>query len=206
MQINPLQHVIGRIAAVLAFSLMLAPLVSPAQTTDGYDSHVAQAVRAATQRYRLAVWAVDDGYIQTTGYIPQFGAMYTNHDRFNARDLSTPTMLVYDLAGRLVACGYQYTDKRDIPDALHSAEVSGWYDIPKHVHYNIVVNGATYYAQQPWDGDEPPTAAELIERKLMPPDATLLFSFVHPASTALIIWAWMPNPQGLFSADNPNLP
>jgi hypothetical protein len=175
-------------------------------SSDGYDSNLAQAVRNATQQYRLVVWALQDGYIQTTDYIPSFGTMYTNHARFDPRTLDQPTVLVYDLAGRLVACGYQYVDRANIPDALKSADPSGWYQIPRHVHYNIIVNGVTYYAQQPWADSEQPTAALLQQRNLMPQGATLLFAFVHPAATAIIIWAWMPNANGLYDAANPALP
>jgi hypothetical protein len=173
---------------------------------DGYDSHLAQSVRAATQQYRLVLWAVHDGYVQTTDYIPSFGTMYTNHARFDPQSLAEPTVLVYDLAGRLVACGYQYLNKANIPDSLKSSDVTGWYEIPRHVHYNIVVDGVTYYAQQPWEGSEQPTASLLIARKLMPANATLLFAFVHPHATAIIIWAWMPNSYGLFDMANPALP
>jgi hypothetical protein len=167
---------------------------------------IVEAVRNATQQYRLVVWAVHDGYIQTTDYIPSFGTMYTNHDYFDPLTLDKPTVLVYDLAGRLVACGYQYVDRANIPAVLKSADPSGWYQIPRHVHYNIIVNGVAYYAQQPWDGDEQPTAALLVSRKLMPPDAKLLFAFVHPAATAIVIWAWMPNANGLYDMANPALP
>jgi hypothetical protein len=174
--------------------------------TDGYDSPLAEAVRSATERYRLVLWAAQDSYVQTTDYIPSFGTMYTNHERFNPQTLANPTVLVYDLAGRLVACGYQYLDKANIPDVLKTPDVDGWYQIPRHVHYNIVVGGVTYYAQQPWPSNDQPTATALIARKLMPPDATLKFAFVHPAATAIIIWAWMPNSFGLFDTANPALP
>jgi hypothetical protein len=175
-------------------------------SSDGYDSNLAQAVRSATEQYRLVVWALHDGYVQTTDYIPSFGTMYTNHARFDPRTLDQPTVLIYDLAGRLVAVGYQYVDRANIPEALKSADPSGWYQIPRHVHYNIIVNGVTYYSQQPWDGDEQPTAALLVSRKLMPQGATLVFAFVHPAATAIVIWAWMPNANGLYDTANPALP
>ncbi len=177
-----------------------------ATTSDGYDSDLAQAVRAATQRYRLVVWAQQDGYVQTTDYIASFGTMYTNHQRFDPKDLQTPTVLVYDLAGRLVACGYQFVEHGAIIPDLAKPEVTGWYDIPKHVHYNIIVNGTTFYAQQPWTTDQQPTAALLTQMKLMPPDGKLIFAFVHPAARAIIIWAWAPNPAGLFASNDPSLP
>ncbi len=185
---------------------LVAPLRALADESDGYDSHLAQAVRAATERYRLVLWAQRDGYVQTTDYIASFGTMYTNHQRFDPASLSTPTALVYDMAGRLAGVGYQFTNKAAVFADLTSPDVHGWYDIAKHVHYNIVVNGTTYYAQQPWSNDEQPTAAALVQHHLMPADATLQFAFIHPAARAILIWAWTPNPNGLFGNDNPALP
>jgi len=40
----------------------------------------------------------------------------------------------------------------------------------------------------------------------MPANATLLFAFVHPATRAVIVWAWLPNADGLFAGDNALLP
>lgn len=185
---------------------MCAPLrAHAAALSDGYDSDLAQAVRAATEKYRLVLWAQLDGYVQTTDYIPSFGTMYTNHQRFDPKNLAMPTMLVYDVAGRLAACGYQFRPGAGVMPALNTPAVSGWYDIPRHVHYNVVVGGKTYYAQQPWPSDAEPTADVLVKMGLMPPDGKLLFAFVHPPARAIIIWAWAPNPNGLFGADNPAL-
>lgn len=195
-----------RFALLVLFVCFFARMPAHASDADGYDSNLAQAVRSATEQYRLVVWAAHDGYVQTTEYIPSFGTMYTNHDNFDPQTLAHPTVLIYDLAGRLVACGYQYRSKSNIPDVLKSADITGWYVIPKHVHYNIVVAGVAYFVQQPWDGDEQPTASLLIQRKLMPANATLNFAFVHPAATAILIWAWMPNSYGLFDTANPALP
>ena len=194
------------LCAALFFLLLATPLRSLADSDDGYNSTLAQTVRAATARYRLVVWARQDGYVQTTDYIASFGTMYTNHRRFDPKALDTPTVLIYDMAGRLVACGYQFVNRSAIFTALAARDVRGWYDIPRHVHYNIVVNGTAYYAQQPWDSDDKPTAAVLVSRKLMPADASLTFAFVHPATRAIVIWAWAPNPGGLFAPDNPSLP
>ena len=204
---KPFAVVRKRSARVFLIALVCAALCTPAMADDdGYDSDLAHAVRAATERYRLAVWALGDGYVQTTDYIPAFGTMYTNHQRFDPPDLASPTMLVYDVAGHLAACGYQFENAAKILPALQGPVVTGWYDIPRHVHYNIVVNGTTYYAQQPWTSSEQPTAAVLTSMKLMPTDAKLLFAFVHPQARAIIIWAWAPNPSGLFAADDPSLP
>ncbi len=194
--------------ALICLMLLATAALQPARAdpSDGYESPLAQSVRQATERYRLSVWAVHDGYVQTTDYLPQFGVMYTNHQRFDPPSLAQPTVLVFDLAGRLVACGYQYEHSGDIPAILHDVDPDAWYAIPEHVHYNVVVQGKLYYAQQPWSGPQEPTAAELIRRKLMPPDASLQFAFVHPAVRALLIWAWLPNPNGLFDTANPALP
>jgi hypothetical protein len=192
---------------VLLLALLCTPLrVHAASSSDGYDSDLAQAVRAATERYRLVVWAQHDGYVQTTDYIQSFGTMYTNHQRFDPKDLGAPTVLVYDMAGRLAACGYQFQNGAPVMAALNGPGITGWYEIPKHVHYNILVSGKTYYAQQPWNSDQEPSAALLVKLGLMPADGRLLFAFVHPPARAIIVWAWAPNPSGLFSADNPSLP
>jgi hypothetical protein len=194
------------LAALFLAACTIAPLQVIGDNSDGYDSQLAQAVRSATHRYRLVLWAQSDGYVQTTDYIASFGVMYTNHQRFDPKSLSDPTLLVYDAAGRLAACGYQFVDKSTILDQLKGPGVRGWYPIPKHVHYNISLNGKTFYAQQGWKSDEEPTAAALVKRKLMPADATLKFAFIHPATTAIIIWAWMPDPDGLFASENPLMP
>ncbi|MDQ6780741.1 MAG: hypothetical protein M3Z37_06270 [Candidatus Eremiobacteraeota bacterium] len=191
--------------AALVVLACASPRVAAAEG-DGYDSPLAQAVRTATQRYRLVVWARLDGYVQSTDYISAFGTSYTNHDRFDPPDLGEPTLLLYDAAGRLVACGYQFRATSTVLPQLGGHEIEGWYEIPRHVHYNIVVNHVRYYEQRLWDSADPPTAAALIEKKLMPPDAVLNFAFVHPATKAIIIWAWQPNPNGLFDTDNPTLP
>jgi len=195
------------VAHVLLLALMCAPLrIDAAVSADGYDSDLAQAVRAATERYRLVVWAQHDGYVQTTDYIASFGTMYTNHERFDPKGLGAPTVLIYDVAGRLAACGYQFQQGAAVMPALSVAGVTGWYDIPRHVHYNISVSGKTYYAQQPWTTEQQPTATLLAKMGLMPADGKLLFAFVHPPARAIIVWAWAPNPNGLFGADNPSLP
>lgn len=204
---KPFAYVKKRLALVLLLALVCgASRVPAAVISDGYDSDLAQAVRAATEKYRLAMWAQLDGYVQTTDYIQSFGTMYTNHQRFDPRELATPTVLVYDIAGRLAACGYQFRQGATMMPALSAPAVTGWYDIPRHVHYNVAVSGRTYYAQQPWTTSEQPTADLLVKMGLMPADGKLLFAFVHPAARAIIIWAWAPNPEGLFGADNPALP
>lgn len=163
-------------------------------------------MRTATQRYRLVLWARLDGYVQSTDYLSAFGTTYTNHDRFDPPGLGQPTVLMYDEAGRLVACGYQYRTTSKVIAPLAAVAADAWYAIPSHLHYNVVVKGVQYYEQQLWDTNEAPTAAVLIQRKLIPPDAILKYAFVHPATKAILIWAWQPNPNGLFDTENPSLP
>lgn len=173
---------------------------------DGYTTPFAQAVRTATNAYRLVVWARADQYIQTTDYIAGVGTMYTNHDRFNPPDLAHPSMLVYDEGGRLVACGYQFTSGATHPKDFSSVPAGAWYDIPKHVHYNAMQGGVMHYAQAPWETNDQPTDAALRARGLLPNDATLVVAFVHPATRAIIVWAWLPNADGLFADANGLLP
>jgi hypothetical protein len=190
------------IAALLAFfgSILLA------RADDGYDIPFARAVRTATETYRLAVWARADGYVQSTDSVAGVGVMYTNHDDFNPADLAHPTVLVFNEAGQLVACGYQFAAGVAPGAAFASVPRTAWYDIQRHVHYNITVGKKTYFVQAAWDDDAQPTAPELIRRGLMPADGTLLFAFVHPATHALLVWAWVPNENGLFAGENSTQP
>src|SRR5215469_14856779 len=96
---------------LFACLIALMPLSSilPARADDGYDLPFAKAVRAATADQRLQLWAADDGYVQSTDYVPSLGVMYTNHAHFDPQDLAHPTVLIFDQAGRLVACEYQFT-------------------------------------------------------------------------------------------------
>src|ERR1700737_3031513 len=86
------------VAAIVAFAgagRASAAATNAATTAgDGYDSAFARQVRAATERYRLALWAGHDGYIATTDYVDGFGKMYTNHERFDPPDLENPTGLL----------------------------------------------------------------------------------------------------------------
>ncbi len=194
-------------AALLQICSAVAASAEPSfPSPDGYDSSLARSIRHATARYRLAVWARLDGYVQSTDYIPSFGTMYVNHERFDPASLEQPTLLIYDAAGRLAGCGYQFRTGDPVLPQLSSAAGGGWYDIPSHVHYNIAVDGKLYYAQQPWNAADAPTRAALVERKLMPANATLRYAFFHPPTHAIVIWAWLPNPNGLSGAENPSVP
>jgi len=196
-----------RIALVALIGAMVcASLGSAAHAEDGYDSQLARAVRASTEQYRLQLWATGDDYVQSTTYVANFGVMFTNHDRFDPVDLAHPTVLIYDQAGRLVAVEYQFTPGTQPSADFASVPKDAWYDIPRHLHYNIVVDGKSYFAQGEWPTADAPTAANIVKRGLMPADAKLVFAFVHPATRAFVVWAWLPNSNGLFAGDNPLLP
>jgi len=192
--------------AVVAAVVIALTQLAPARADDRYDSSMARAVRAATEQYRLSLWATQDGYVQTTDYISGFGTMYTNHDRFDPADLAHPTALVYDESGRLVACGYQFTHAAPYPAEFAGVPTSAWYAIPKHVHYNVSVDGVMHFGQAPWDTSDPPTLANLRARNYVPTNGSLVFAFVHPAVHAFVIWAWRANDDGLYAGDNPALP
>lgn len=193
--------------AFVAFVALAAALPSLARADDdGYSSPFAQAVRTATEPYRLVTWARGDQYVQSTDYVDGVGLMFTNHDRFNPPDLAHPTMLVYDEAGRLVACGYQFMTGTPLPAAFAAVPATAWYEIPRHVHYNALQGGQRHYGQAPWTTDEEPSAAALRAHGLLPADATLEFAFVHPAVRAILVWAWLPNSDGLFAGENSLLP
>jgi len=198
-----LEAFVAAYAAIAAFATLAT---QAACADDGYTSQFAQAVRAATGAYRLVLWARADHYIQSTDYVGGVGTMYTNHDRFDPADLAHPSMLVYDEGGRLVACGYQFTAGATYPQDFASIPAGAWYDIPKHVHYNAMQGGTMHYGQAPWETDDAPTEASLRAHGLLPQDATLVFAFVHPATRAILVWAWLPNTDGLFSVENAMMP
>jgi len=190
----------------LIAALACTAIASAARADDGYDSPLARAVRSATEPYRLQLWAADDDYVQSTTYVANFGVMFTNHDRFDPIDLAHPTVLIYDQAGRLVAVEYQFTPSAKPTVDFAKVPKDAWFDIPRHLHYNIVVDGKAYYAQAEWPTSDEPTAGNIAKRGLMPADAKLVFAFVHPATRAFVVWAWLPNSDGLFAGDNSLLP
>ena len=197
----------SRLALVaLIAALACTAIASAARADDGYDSPLARAVRSATEPYRLQLWAADDDYVQSTTYVANFGVMFTNHDRFDPIDLAHPTVLIYDQAGRLVAVEYQFTPSAKPTVDFAKVPKDAWFDIPRHLHYNIVVDGKAYYAQAEWPTSDEPTAGNIAKRGLMPADAKLVFAFVHPATRAFVVWAWLPNSDGLFAGDNSLLP
>jgi hypothetical protein len=119
---------------LLGALLALSASMQAARADDGYDSAFARSVRTATEQYRLVVWARADAYIQSTQPVAGIGTMYTDHDNFNPADLAHPTVLVYNEAGQLVACGYQFA-KGVAPGAdFSSVQPAAWYDIPRHLH------------------------------------------------------------------------
>lgn len=193
----------------LGIALLLATVAAtgaaPAFADDGYDTPLAVSVRAATQHLRLALWAPTAGYVQATDYVEGYGTTFMSRQGFGPPDLAHPTTLVYDIAGRLVACGYHFAVGAPLPDALRNVPKSAWYDIPEHAHYNVLVDGVVHFGQTAWNGDAAPTSQELIARHLVPANAKLLTAFVHPATRAVLVWAWRPNPDGLFESDNRDL-
>ena len=197
----------GRCALFLSAVLIVCGAsAAPVRADDGYDSPFAIAVRAATNDYRLQLWAGSDGYMQSTDYVANLGVMFTNHDRFSPQDLAHPTVLIYDQAGRLVACEYQFLDGTPIAPAFKNVPADAWFDIPRHVHFNVKVNGQIYYAQGEWATDDAPTLDNLHKHGLTPDGATLIYAFVHPKTRAFVVWAWLPNSDGLFAGDNALLP
>lgn len=193
----------------LAFAVLISAFVACSQPTradDGYNLPFAQAVRSSTSGLRLLLWARGDGYIRSTDYVAGVGFMYTNHDRFDPHDLASPTVLDFDQAGRLVACEYQFTAQAPLPDAFKAVPSDAWYDIPRHVHYNVQVDGRTYYGQAEWPTNDPPTADNLRKRNIIPDNGSLLFAFVHPKTRSVIVWAWLPNSDGLFAGENGLMP
>ncbi len=191
----------------LALALLLLPvLVAPARADDGFNSQFAQAVRSSTGAYRLVLWARANHYMQSSDYVAGLGTMFMNGDRFDPKDLAHPSMLVYDTAGRLVACGYQFTPGAPVPHDFDAVPAGAWYQIPAHVHYNVLLDGQIHYGQASWESSDAPTFENLRKHDLIPANGKLQTALVHPATRAIMVWAWLPNDDGLFAGENSQLP
>jgi hypothetical protein len=192
--------------SVLLAAMLQVAFSATARADDGFASSFARAVRTSTTAYRLVVWARANQYMQSSDYVAGLGTMFMSGDRFDPKDLAHPSMLVYDEAGRLVACGYQFRPGVPTPHDFDGVPASAWYQIPAHVHYNVRVDGQLHFGQASWESSDAPTFENLRKRNLIPANGRLETALVHPATRAIMVWAWLPNDDGLFAGENSQLP
>ena len=144
--------------------------------------------RAATAKYATDPdAAAADGYsMQITQMIPDMGYHFLNPN-INGFDVTQPPILVYERSGddwQLGALEWVFTekpDKKPFPGAKYGS-------FPAACHYE----DGTFEIK----GSE----SECSETS---PESGAAFTFWHPDLVTLHLWAWYPNPTGLYSGTNP---
>jgi hypothetical protein len=143
--------------------------------------------RAATAKYATDLDAAKaDGYDLTiTQMIPDMGHHFLNPD-ITGFDVTEPPILVYVRNGddwQLVAFEWVFTEKPETPP-LPGATYGSF---PAACHYE---DGTFVFEKN--EANCPDTS----------PDSGAAFTFWHPKLVTLHMWAWYPNPDGLFNGTN----
>ena len=143
--------------------------------------------RIATAKYATSlVRARADGYrIIVTQHMPDMGHHFLNPD-ITGFDVKRPPILVYVKRGgnwQLVAFEWVFTETPTTPP-LPGAEYGSF---PAACHYV--------------DGTFVPAAAE-ADCPPRSPTSGADFGFWHPDFVTLHLWAWYPNPDGIYNGTN----
>ena len=165
--------------------------VHPASSAKSSPKGLAQILakaRLATAKYATSLEAArKDGYtVNVTRMIPDMGWHFLN-PTIAGFDASKPPILVYVKRGKawqLVAFEWVFTEtpaKPPLPGATYGSFAA-----------------ACHYA----DGTFVPAAAEADCAKTSP-ESGAAFGFWHPDFVTLHLWAWYPNPDGVYAGMNP---
>jgi len=165
----------------------LHPASSAAATPKGLAPILAKA-RLATARYATSLAAARKaGYtVNVTRMIPDMGWHFLN-PKITGFDASKPPILVYVKRGaswHLVAFEWVFPKKpakAPLPEATYGSFAA-----------------ACHYA----DGTFVAATAEADCAKTSPESGTA-FGFWHPDFVTLHLWAWYPNPDGIYTGMNP---
>jgi hypothetical protein len=150
------------------------------------------AVRQGAEKYRDINAAIADGYVQTTGVVPNMGAHFNNPDRIRdgAFDPSEPEILIYKRGkdGNWELTGTSFVLPRqlvgdDHPDGFAGA-LDNW-----HVHYALCLGRTS--------GDRTASETECAKRG---------GTFIESYGWMIHAWVFDENPMGVFSMWNPNVP
>lgn len=143
--------------------------------------------RVATAEYATNLDAAkSDGYRIITQMIPDMGFHFLNPD-ITEFDVKKPPILVYAKRGeqwQLVAFEWVFTEKppkKPLPGARYG-------DFGAACHYD----DGTFYFETTQD-----------ECEATSPESGASFFFWHPDLVTLHLWAWYPNPKGIFNGTNP---
>lgn len=167
--------------------LHVHPASQASSTPKGLHRILAEA-RLATAKYATSLErARKAGYtVNVTQMIPDMGWHFLN-PKISGFDASKPPILVYVKRGnawQLVAFEWVFTEKpkkAPLPGAKYGSFAA-----------------ACHYA----DGTFVPAAAEADCAKTSP-ESGAAFGFWHPDFVTLHLWAWYPNPDGIYAGMNP---
>ena len=162
--------------------------VSPAQRVV-LKQQLAEA-KAASAKYRDIDVAKADGYFQVTQFIPGLGLHLANLKiPYNTFDPGKPQVLLYqpDANGDLKLAGvaYEYTHLNDTPPAGFAGGSDLW-----HYHNNLCFQ----------KGGSVTIAKDDASCK-----AVGGLAFQQQTAWLLHAWIWTPNPDGVFTENNPNV-
>jgi hypothetical protein len=165
-----------------------AHLHPQATTSEQELAPLVARARLATAKYATSLRrAKRDGYTTiVTQHMPDMGWHFMNPE-ISGFDVTKPPILVYVRHGdrwQLVAFEWVFTE-RPASDPLPGAQYGSF---AAACHY---VDGTFY-----------PAASEAACRRRSP-DSGAKFGFWHPDLVTLHLWAWYPNPDGIYTGLNP---
>ena len=183
--------------ATAATSVAVATAAAPAHrhdmsTMSGSAASQKLAAELALGRLATAKYATNlalakrNGYGVITQMIPDMGWHFMN-PKITTFDITKPPILVYGKRGQawqLVAFEWVFPTKpakAPLPGATYGSFAA-----------------ACHYA----DGTFVPAAAEADCAKTSP-ESGAAFGFWHPDFVTLHVWAWYPNPDGVYAGMNP---
>lgn len=179
--------------AVVMLSAVLALVSTPVLGAARADQTAAQiaAIRAATAKYQDIEKAKADGYIQGSLMVPNMGYHFRN-PAITGMDLDKPHLLLYvkttDGSWQLVGVEYAYPKGTRPPAAQVPFRKPQWAVHGAACHFKDA-NEIPMKDKEKCPAKHPETGAELARW--------------HPDLETLHIWAWYPNPRGVFVARNP---
>jgi hypothetical protein len=166
-----------------------------ARTTD----EIVAEVRAATARYLDIARAREDGYVQTSAMEPRHGYHFTRLGLLTlgaaeqllagGPDLARPAILLYvERDGVWQLVGVEYAALGEPSGSPFPG--AGWHRHEASCHYRDYQEVAA------------PSAARCPARH---PGTGSEFVNWHPVFSVVHVWAWHPNPDGVFAEENPYL-
>ena len=184
-------------AAVLSVSFaFVAPGVAhpPGKVSKPEISKAAQLiakVRKATMKYRDVEKAKADGYIKVSRMVPNMGYHFRNL-KIRGFDLGKPNLLLYVKhdVGNFELVGVEWGWPKGKQPKKVPFPNAQWREHKAACHYR---DGTETHMASPKDCPK------------KSPKTGVGFAAWHPTLATLHVWAWYPNPEGVFRAGNPML-